>query len=139
MSGKVRKAWTGNLDGTISIQFDVCGAFSYYGAKSNNKYFTMLRPYLQTTGEPSVLYALNTDFSLSEPSGVLTTSAPTGMVWGAMVWGAMVWGGSLSPSVSWNTVGDVCNAAAIRLKGQNNGAEVRYTNCDVVYQLGGLL
>jgi hypothetical protein len=139
MSGKVRKAWTGNLDGTTPIQFDVCGAFSYYGAKSSNKYFTMIRPYLQASGSPSVLYALNADFSLSEPSGVLTTSTPTGMVWGSMAWGSMVWGGGLNPSVSWSTVGSVCNAAAIRLKGQNNGAEVRYTNCDVVYQLGGLL
>lgn len=138
-STKVVKAWTGNLDGTTPIQFDVCGAFSFYGAKSNNKYFTMIRPYLQATSSPSIVYALNTDFSLSEPFGVLTTSSPTGMVWGSMTWGSMTWGGALTPSVSWNTVGDVCNSAAIRLKGQNNGGDVRYTNCDVLYQMGGLL
>jgi len=136
---KVRKAWVGNADGTTPIQFDVCGAFSYYGAKSNNKYFTMVRPYIQASGSPSILYALNTDFALQEPSGVLATSPATGMVWGSMTWGTMVWGGGLTSTVRWQSVGAVANAAAIRLKGQNNGADVRYTNCDAVYQIGGLL
>lgn len=138
-STKVRKAWTGNLDGSTPIQFDVCGAFGYYGAKSSGKYFTMVRPYIQSTGSPSILYALNTDFQLSEPSGALSTSSPTGMVWGSMTWGSMTWGGGLASTVRWQTVGAFANAAAIRLKGQNNGADVRYTNCDAVYQLGGLL
>jgi hypothetical protein len=56
-----------------------------------------------------------------------------------MTWGTMVWGGGLTSTVRWQSVGAVANAAAIRLKGQNNGADVRYTNCDAVYQLGGLL
>lgn len=136
---KVRKAWTGNSDGSTPIQFDVCGPFSYYGAKSNNKYFTMIRPYIQASGSPSILYALNTDFALQEPSGVLATASATGMVWGAMTWGSMTWGGGLFSTVKWQSVGAVANAAAIRLKGQNNGADVRYTNCDAVYQIGGLL
>jgi len=69
----------------------------------------------------------------------LATSPATGMVWGSMTWGTMVWGGGLTSTVRWQSVGAVANAAAIRLKGQNNGAEVRYTNCDAVYQLGGIL
>ena len=135
----VKKAWTGNLDGTTPIVADVCGAFSFYSNRSSNKYWTMIRPYIQTTGTPSILYALNTDFSLSDPSGILVTAPFAGMTWGAMTWGAMTWGGGLVSTARWNTVGAVANSAAIRLKVQNNGADVRYTNCDAVYQIGGLL
>lgn len=135
----VKKAWSGNLDGTVPIQSDACSAFSYFGAKSSNKYWTMVRPYLQATGIPSVLYALNVDFTLSEPSGVLATSPVTGMVWGSMTWGSMTWGGGLTSTNRWNTVGQVANSAALRMKVQNNGGEVRWTNTDFVYQLGGVL
>lgn len=135
----VKKAWSGNLDGTVPIQADACSSFSYFGAKSSNKYWTMVRPYLQATGIPSVLYALNVDFVLSEPSGVLATSPVTGMVWGSMTWGSMTWGGGLTSTNRWNTVGQVANSAALRMKVQNNGGEVRWTNTDYVYQLGGVL
>jgi hypothetical protein len=135
----VKKAWTGNLDGTTPIVADVCGAFSFYSNRSSNKYWTMVRPYIQTTGTPSILYALNTDFALSDPNGVLITTPFTGMTWGSMTWGSMTWGGGLTPTAKWNTVGAVANSAAIRLKVQNNGADVRYTNADILYQLGGPL
>lgn len=132
----VKKAWTGNLDGAVPIQADVLPAFSYFGNKAKNKYFTMVRPYLQSTGTPSVLYGLNTDFNPSEPYGALSYSAPTGMVWGSMVWGSMTWGGGLNAITAWQTVGAVCNSAAVRLKIQNNGADVRFSNMDYLYQQG---
>lgn len=135
----VKKAWTGNVDITTPIQADVCQAFSYFGVKAANKYFTMIRPYIQSTGRPSILYALNTDFNLEDPTGTLSYLAPGGMVWGAMTWGSMVWGGGLTSLLGWQTVGEVANSAALRMKIQGNGAEVRFTNVDHVYQLGGIL
>jgi hypothetical protein len=131
----VKKAWSGNLDVTVPIQGDIAPAFSYFGNKAYNKFFTMVSPYLQTSGNPSVLYSLNTDFSLQEPNGTLSFTPPTGMVWGSMTWGSMVWGGGLTPIKSWNTVGAVANSAAIRLRIMNNGSEVRFTNCDYFYQI----
>jgi hypothetical protein len=135
-SNSVKNAWTGNLDGTAPIQADILPAFSYFGNKARNKYFTMVRPYIQSTGNPSIVYGLNTDFNPSEPQGSLSYSPPSGMVWGSMTWGSMVWGGALTSLTSWQTVGSVCNAASVRLKVQNNGAEVRYTNTDFLYQQG---
>jgi len=130
----VFKAWVGNLDAGTSIASDCLPAFGYFGSKAQNKYFTMVRPYLQSSGTPGVLYGLNVDFTPSEISGVLNYSAPTGMVWGSMVWGSMVWGGGLNAISRWQTVGAVANTAAIRLKVQNNGAEVRFNNVDYLYQ-----
>lgn len=130
----VWRAWQGNIDDTTPIQADCLPAFSYFGNKAFNKYFTMVRPYILTGGNPSILYSLNTDYLLQDAQGSLNFTPPTGMVWGSMVWGTMVWGGGLTSLTGWNTVGAVANSAAIRLKVQNNGSEVRFNNCDYVMQ-----
>jgi hypothetical protein len=135
-ANSIKKAWAGNLDVTVPIQADVLPAFNYFGNKARNKYFTMVRPYLQSTGNPSALYGLNTDFNLTDPQGALSYSPMTGMEWGSMVWGSMVWGGGLAPITAWQTVGAVCNSASLRLKVQNNGSEVRFSNIDYLYQQG---
>lgn len=127
-------AWTGNIDDTTPIQADCLPAFSYFGNKAFNKYFTMVRPYILTGGNPSILYSLNTDYLPQDAQGNLNFTPPTGMVWGSMVWGTMVWGGGLTSVTGWNTVGAVANSASIRLKVQNNGAEVRFNNTDFVFQ-----
>ncbi len=133
----IYRAWTGNLDVTAPIQADCLPAFNYFGNKAFNKYFTMVRPYILTSGAPSILYSLNTDYLPQDAQGTLNFTAPTGMVWGTMVWGGMTWGGGLTSATGWNTVGAVANSAALRLKVQNNGAEVRFNNCDYVYQPSG--
>jgi len=135
-NNSIKKAWVGNLDVSSPIVADILPAFGYFGSKAYNKYFTMVRPYFQSTGTPSILYGLNTDFVPSAPVGALAYTPPTGMFWGSMIWGQMVWGGSLTTLTAWQTVGSVCNAASVRLKVQNNGSEVRYTNTDFLYQKG---
>lgn len=135
----VKLAWVGDIDGTTPIQAELAQAFSYFGSKARNKYFTMMRPYIQSTGNPSILYGLNLDYNLSPSLGSLPFTPPTGMVWGSMVWGTMVWGGSLNNLTGWATVGGVGNSAGLRLRVQNNGSEVRLTNTDFVYNMGGIL
>lgn len=135
-NNSIKKAWVGNLDISSPIVADILPAFSYFGSKAYNKYFTMVRPYFQSTGTPSILYGLNSDFVASAPVGALAYTPPTGMFWGSMVWGQMVWGGSLTTLTAWQTVGSVCNSASVRLKVQNNGSEVRYSNTDFLYQKG---
>jgi hypothetical protein len=138
-SNSVKKAWVGNLDVGVPIKADVLPAFSYFGKKALNKYFTMVRPYIQSSGSPSALYGINLNFNILEPQGTLSLSPPSGMVWGALVWGTMTWGGSLVNIVNWATVGGVGNSASLRLVVQNNGADVRLTNTDFVYNVGGIL
>lgn len=130
----IRKAWQGYIDGTTYITADILPAFNYFGNKAFNKYFTMVRPYILTSGSPSVIYGLNVNLTPADVSGVLSYTPPTGMVWGTMTWGSMVWGGSLTSIGNWNTVGSIANNAATRLKVQNNNAEVRFSAIDYVYQ-----
>lgn len=136
----VRKAWSGNLDGTSVIPFDVLPAFDEFGGMAQNKYFTLVRPYLSTDGNPSILYGLNVDYSPQEVTGTLTYMPPNAsMVWGSMVWGSMVWGGSLQSITAANTVGAIGRSAAVRLTGQGNGANLQWAATDFAHQAGGFL
>lgn len=139
-STSVQQAWQGNLDDTAPIQADVIMSYQYFGDVASNKFFTMVKPYLMANGSPSILYGLCGDFKETEPEGVFAYESPTGMVWGSMYWGTMVWGGGMSSITSgWHTVGVVANAAALRLKVQNNGSEVRFMNVSHVHNHGGIL
>jgi hypothetical protein len=135
----VRRAWVGNVDNTDMIVGDALQSFQDFGAQAQNKYFTMVRPYVQTNGNPSVLYAVNGDYLASEPTGALTFTPPGGMVWGSMVWGSMIWGGSFQQNSNWNTVGGIYRAAALRMKVQSNASVVEWASTSFVYQQGGLL
>lgn len=135
----VHKAWDGYVDDTDMIVSDALQAFQYFGTRAQNKYFTMVRPYLQTTGVPSILYGLNGDFNPQPAQGVLTYTPANSMVWGSMVWGTMVWGGSSQSLTNWHTVGGIYKTAALRLKSQSNGALVEWAATDFIYNKGGLL
>lgn len=138
-SNAVVKAWVGNADNGLPIQADCAPAFSHFKQPGRNKFFTMVRVNIATTGQPSINYGLNTNFTLNDASGSLNVLPATGMVWGTMVWGSMVWGGQLRSLASWNTVGDVANYASIRLKVLNNSSQVQISNIDYLHQLGGIL
>jgi hypothetical protein len=135
----VVKAWVGNADNGLPIQADCAPAFSYFKNPGRNKFFTLVRVNIATTGQPSITYGLNTDFTIRDTSGSLNVIPPTGMVWGSMVWGSMVWGGELRQLAAWNTVGDLANSASIRVKVLNNSSQVQMTNIDYLHQLGGIL
>jgi hypothetical protein len=138
----VRQAWVGHLDNESNIAADVILSFQYFGDKAANKYFTMVKPYLFSNGNPSIKYGLCPDFQQLEPEGDFNYELPTGMIWGQMVWGqpSMIWGGDLRPITGgWHTVGAVANTAALRLKIQNNGADVRFMNVSYVFNHGNVL
>lgn len=138
-SNNVTLAWVGNSDGVDQVVGDACTSFQYFNTTAYGKHFTMVRPYLSTSGSPSILYGLNINQVLSEPTGTLTYTPPTGMVWGSMVWGSMVWGGGVIPITAWHTVGAVAVSAALRLKIQGNGSIVNWSSQDFVYKQGGLM
>jgi len=138
----IKRAWVGHTDGTASIAADVILSFQYFGDKAANKYFTMVKPYLFSTGAPSIKYGLCPDFNQLEPEGQFNYNQPTGMIWGQMVWGtdSMIWGGGLVPITGgWHTVGAVANTAALRMKIQNNGSDVRFMNVSYFYNHGNVL
>lgn len=137
--GKVVRAWFSDSDDGAGIQADVLQAFNHFGTKVQNKYFTLIRPYIATGGNPSILYSLNGDYTETEPSGALVTRPPNGMIWGSMFWNSMIWGGSLSQVQDWLTVGGIYKSAGLRLKVLNNQSAVQWAATDYVFTKGGLL
>jgi len=137
--GTVKRAWFANNDDGEAIRADCLQSFNHFGSMSRNKSFTMIRPYIATGGNPSILYALNGDYRGTQPSGALVTRPPSGMVWGTMVWGTMIWGGSLQQVQDWLTVGGIFKSAGLRLQVLNNQAEVEWVATDFIYTRGGLL
>jgi hypothetical protein len=138
-SNSVKLAWRGNIDGETMITADALQSFQYFGSPALNKSFTMVQPYIQSNGNPSILYSINGDFIPQDPTGVLSFTAPGGMVWGSMFWGSMVWGGSMRPISGWKTVGGIYRAAAIRMKVQSNLSDVEWAMTSYVYEKGGVL
>lgn len=138
-NGTVERAWVGNSDNGLPIVAEALQAFSDFGLPAQNKYFTMVRPYIQSDGSPSILFGINGDYVDSEISGTLAYTPPGGMVWGEMAWGEMVWGGSLRQLGGWSTVGGVFKTAAMRIKVQSNNSAVEWAGTDIVLQPGGVL
>ncbi len=139
---KIVKAWTGYFDNGANITADVVLSFQYFGDKAANKYFTMVKPYIFSSGNPSIKYGLCPDFNLLEPQGEFNFNTPVGMIWGQMYWNgpSMNWGGGLVPITGgWHTVGAVANTAALRMKIQNNGSDVRFINASYFYNHGNVL
>lgn len=137
--GTVKRAWAGNSDNGQPIVADALQAFSDFGSPAQNKYFVLVKPYLQSDGNPSILYGINGDYAPQDVTGQLNYTPPGGMIWGQMVWGEMVWGGSMRQLGDWASVGGVYKAAAMRIKVQNNNASVEWAGTDMVMQVGGVL
>lgn len=135
----VQLAWVGSTDNSSQIVADALPSFQTFGSSAQRKYFTMVKPYLTTTGIPSIVYGLNIDYIISDISGVFTYTPPSGMIWGQMFWGSMFWGGGQRPFTSWKTVGDWAQSAALRIKVQGNAGDVYWQATDYLYQKGGIL
>lgn len=140
-TGIVGLAWASDTDNGVTITADCLPAFNSFGAKTQGKKVSMVRPIMYSAGSPSVLIGMNYDYDqTSVPTGVLTfTVATSGMIWGSMIWGSMVWGGSLTISKNWQYASGIGYAASMRIRANNNGAELRWASSDYLYEIGGVL
>ena len=137
--GVVCKAWNGYLDNTSAIIADGLQAFSYFGSTTQDKLFTMVRPTVMTSGTPSILYTLNTNFDPQPATGTLThASYGDGLGLDGLGLDGM---GRVAGDVqrAWQTVGDMGYSGALRLTCQTNGSEVHWVASDYLYRLGGVL
>jgi len=135
----IKKAWTGNVDVTSMIACDALTSFQYFGSPAQNKDFKMVKPYIRSSGMPSILYGINGDFNPQDVTGALSYIPSTGMTWGQMSWGQMYWGGDFRQISNWSTVGGIYKSAALRMKIQNNGTSCEWAATDYVFSNGGIL
>lgn len=132
-SDAVYKAWVGDNDNNVPIFADMLPAFNSFKFPANNKFFTMVRPFVVTAGaqEPLLSYRMNVDYDIDTPN--------TPMIWGQMIWGQMAWPGDAYTARSWKTVGKIGQAGSLRIQCYNNSSEIRVNSIDYLMQVGGIL
>lgn len=138
-NGVVNLAWNGTTDNGVAITAEAIPAFSYFGAQSQLKRFTMARPILNTNGSPGILMGLNIDFDTSSPIGVPTYSPTATAIWDASLWDAAVWGNDMTIKRDWQYVSGLGYAAALHMKVTSSNAIVRWVSTDYVMEAGGVL
>jgi len=137
--GVVYLADSGYQDNGGGIIGSMKTAFNYFKSRGRIKAFKMVRPLLSSSGNPSFLMGLNTDFADSTPTDAPTTAEITGSLWGAAVWGTDIWAGTTEISKDWQGVAGVGMCAAIRLNVTANGVSCAVNSFDILYETGGVL
>ena len=90
-STAVRKAWSGNSDYGNNITADVIPAFDYFNS-NRQKRFTMARPIFLSTGTPSILMDMNTDYVTLPPTGAPSLAVSNESIWDTSKWDEASWG-----------------------------------------------
>lgn len=137
-SDRVVNSWTGGLDDTEDITYTMVPAFSYFGASTQLKRFTLGRVVMESDTTPVYLTRLLRDFdqSYSFPSQVASTSASS---WDSAVWDTDVWGGATSFFRRWHSLSGLAYAATQAVQGVAKGETTRLVALDYVFELGGVL
>lgn len=137
--GIVYKADVGYQDNGAPITGQMKGAFNFFGKRTQQKYFTMLRPIFTSNGSPAVTISIGVDYGNAEPGASITPAETTSAVWGVSLWGTGQWGGGERLTKNWQSVGALGFCGAIGMKIVSNGQSAAIQGFDLVGQPGGVL
>ena len=137
-SSFVGLAWSSNADAGANISWSALQAFNYFGERGRTKRFSMFRPTLQITGNPTIYGNLAVDFDQTAAISALSTVATTGASWDSGVWDTGQWGG-YNFSRAWQGTAGVGYCAAPNMNGTSNGLELQWISTDCVIEPGGFL
>lgn len=138
-NGIIYKAWDTNADSGQTINAVGLQAFSYFGAQSQIKRVTMIRPTLYSNGSPSVGGNVNFDFDLSNTAAPLSLTPQTYGTWDSGVWDSAIWGGEVSLQKAWQSATGQGYAVAPRITAAANGVTVQWVATDLVMETGAIL
>ena len=135
--GAIYKADIGVSDDTDNISWEIRPAFSYYGARGNQKLFTLCRPNFTSNGSPSFAIDLNVNFSNQTPTSVPTIPAIPGAIWDVAKWDEAYWTGESQVS-KWVTVTGFGEAASPAIHGTSQ-LEMKFNSYDMIWQQGNAI
>lgn len=142
-NGYVGFFWNGTTDFPtatgISINCRALQAFNYCSAPGQQKQFRMIRPILNTNGQPSIYANVNVDYDLSDTTAPLSYVNQSYAVWDTATWDTSVWAGSLNIQKAWQGATGIGFCMAPQLKGASMGIETHWMASDVVFAKGGTL
>lgn len=137
--GFIGKAWDTLSDNGTNINGNGFQAFNDFGNDKIQKRFTMMRPILQSNGNPAILAQMNVDFDVSSPTTPLSFSGTSYGLWDAGLWDSAIWGTDLSVLKNWQGCTGIGYWAAPRLKFASLGINVEWVNTTVVWEGGGII
>lgn len=138
-NGTVYKADTGYTDNMGPITGNIKTAWNYLNSRGTNKFITMIRPILQSSGSPSVLMAVNTDFGNLAPTGAISVTPPSGSLWGPAKWGSGTWAGNSNITANWFSGGAIGYCISLRINVVAQGQSFSINSFDLQGEIGGAL
>lgn len=138
-SGIVFKADTGTQDNGSNIESEIKTAFNYFRSRGKQKQFTMVRPIIQSSGEPSYLVGVDVDYENNTPAGTLTPNPELGASWDDDMWDAGTWGGAVNILKSWTSIYGIGMCAAVHMLATIDGQTCNILSFDILAEPGGVL
>lgn len=135
--GKVYRADSGRTDNGGPIYGELKTAWNYLRSRGVSKLVTMVRPVMQSNGSPSILMAVNSDFSDTAPSGAIVIGANATTLWGSAKWALGQWAGATMVVANWFTCGAIGYCFAIHMKIAASGQQLSINSFDIQAQPGG--
>jgi hypothetical protein len=136
----VAKAWDGWYDNnTEDITGSALQAFNYFGSPGQTKRWTMMRPVINTNGQPEVGAGLNVDFDINIVAAPLTIDAGPYGSWDSGAWDTAIWGANLNTTQSWQGVTGIGKCCAPAMTITQGGLETHWVATDLVAEPGGIL
>lgn len=142
-NGYVGHFWNGFSDyptqsTPVNINVTALQAFNYCGS-SNQKHFRMIRPILNTNGQPATYANVNVDFDQSDTTAALSYNATGAALWDVALWDAALWSGGLQIQKAWQGANPIGFCMGVQLKGASQGIETHWMATDVEFASGGVL
>ena len=140
-NGYIGKFWSAfsDNDGASNIQTEALQAFNYFGKRGRLKHFKEARPIFSSDGSPSVQAQIETDYTVSTPSGTISFTPVAYAAWDAATWDSAMWGGALSILKNWQTMGAIGTSAAPHVFTASLGIEVHWQATDFLFEVGGVI
>lgn len=130
---------TGMNDDGNPIQAFGKPAFSYFGFKGRQKYFTMARPIFDLTGQVLASIVMNVDFENRNPDSSYSVIAVSNTSpWNTSPWNTSYWSQPAAIIKDWQTVNGVGFAGALSIY-TSSLISLSWQSTDYVYEVGGIL
>lgn len=144
MSGGVGQAFYSyrdaiELDGTGGTNYIASAqqAYNYFGMPGFRKRFVLARPnFITSVAAPVVKVDCNVDFSLNQPQGTATLTAPTSSVWDTGLWDKATWTAGANTISDWKSIGAVGTCASLTISISVTDSTL-WASTDWIYEPGG--
>ena len=139
MLDEVRQAWTGTQDVDGGIEGSAISSFWQHRTNAS-KSVKMIRPIIAYDQNPGSIYIeVNADYTVVEPSNLISLPQQTAGVWDTDEWDVALWGGSPLVRRDWYGAVGVGVTLAPHLNITSTSANFRLAAYDLLLEDGGVL